>query len=484
MNRSTRIWLLFGILIIATFLRFYHFTSTPPGLYPDEAADGNNAVQAAETNHFQVFYTEDNGREGLYVNLIAVFLKVWPIYKPWVIRLPAAVAGVLTVLGLYFLVSELFGYDVGLLAAFLLATSFWHITFSRIGFRAILSSLVLVWALYLFTKALRAAESKKAWLYSIAAGIVYALGFYTYIAYRITPLLFVFFIPFFRKNPDFWKRTVMFLVITFIVALPIGLYFLKYPAAFFGRTSEIAVTNAGNPVAQFGVNLVKTALMFNVHGDDNWRQNISGAPELFWPVGLLFLFGIVLGLYSLIKKKKVFGNFGLWLTFTWIALAALPAAASNEGIPHALRSMLMLPPALILAALAGIWLYNWLAAHWNRTFIKALGVLFIILVTVAGCYDYFIVWAQNPNVPGAFNQDYVDLAHEINALPQATPKYIMVNAGGVIDHGVPVPADTVMFLTHSFTAQDQAQENIHYFLPANANEIPTGTPSSSIFSIN
>jgi hypothetical protein len=62
MNKSTRIWLLVGVLIIASFMRFYHFTSTPPGLYPDEAMDGNNATEVAQTGHFQVFYTEDNGR--------------------------------------------------------------------------------------------------------------------------------------------------------------------------------------------------------------------------------------------------------------------------------------------------------------------------------------------------------------------------------------------------------------------------------------
>ena len=44
--------------------------------------------------------------------------------------------------------------------------------------------------------------------------------------------------------------------------------------------------------------------MFNVHGDDNWRHNVSGAPELFWPVGILFLLGIILGLYSLWKSWR------------------------------------------------------------------------------------------------------------------------------------------------------------------------------------
>ncbi len=512
MSKSTRVWLLAGILIIATFLRFYHLTSTPPGLYPDEAMDGNNATEVAQTGHFQVFYPEDNGREGLYVNVIAVFLKVWPIYEPWVIRLPAAISGVLTVLALYLLVAELFGYEIGLLAAFLLATSFWHINFSRIGFRAIMAPLLLTWALYLFIKAIRSGKSstaighasfwscfKSPWFYAILAGIIYGLGFYTYIAFRITPLIFLLFIPFFRKNPGFWKRAAVFIVAIFIVAAPIGYYFATHPADFFGRTAEISVTNNANPVREFGVNLLKTALEFNFRGDSNWRQNISGAPELFWPVGILFLLGIILGIYTLQKKWRrrkgavqnaiennfllSLSSFGLLLTFLWFIFASIPAAASDEGIPHALRSLLMLPPALIFAAIAGMWLYG-VMKRANKKFALFVGVVFILLVGTVGYTDYFIVWADNPNVPGAFNENYVEIGRAINALPLNTPKYVVVTAGGVLARGIPVPAETTMFITDSFTAQGQTEHNIHYLLPDQADQIPLGTPSSSIFTIN
>jgi 4-amino-4-deoxy-L-arabinose transferase-like glycosyltransferase len=513
MNKSTRIWLLVGVLIIATFMRFYHFTSTPPGLYPDEAMDGNNATEVAQTGHFQVFYTEDNGREGLYINVIAAFLKVWPIYEPWVIRLPAAIAGVLTVFGLYLLVAELFGYEIGLLAAFLLATSVWHVTFSRIGFRAILAPLLLTWSLYFFIKSVRKNPGKNSahrsgasqffsspYFYAVIAGIIYGLGFYTYIAFRITPLVFLLFIPFFRKYPGFWKRAFVLIAVIFLVCAPIGYYFLKHPADFFGRTAQISVTNNSSPAREFAVNLGKTLLEFNVHGDTNWRQNVSGAPELFWPVGILFILGIILGIYVLIKYRKKkssnelprdnatgLGNlshFGLWLTFLWFAAAAFPAAASDEGIPHALRSLLMVVPAMIFAAIAGIWIYNLIRAHGSKKSAKLLAIVFLVVVAVFGYYDYFIVWAENPNVPGSFNENYVEVGRAINALPISTPKYVIVNAGGVPARGIPVPAETTMFITDSFTMQDQMEHNIHYLLPNQTSSIPKGTPSSSIFSIN
>src|SRR5271170_7126321 len=244
MSKRTRIWLLVGVLIIATFFRFYHLTTTPPGLYPDEAMDGANAQNVAQTGQFKVYYPEDNGREGLYVNILAIAFKfhLLPETAPWSVRFPAAVAGVLTVLGVYCLVAELFkerdeGYEIALLAAFLLATSFWHINFSRIGFRAILAPLCLTWSLFFLIKSLRAkphenkTHSPAAFWYATAAGIIFGAGFYTYIAFRIAPLLLLVFLPFFKKDWRFWQRAIVFLLTTFIVALPIGLFFIQNPSA-------------------------------------------------------------------------------------------------------------------------------------------------------------------------------------------------------------------------------------------------------------
>jgi len=511
MSKRTRIWLLVGILIIATFLRFYHLTTTPPGLYPDEAMDGNNAAEVAATGHFQVFYPEDNGREGLYVNIVAVILKVWPVFEPWIIRLPAAVAGVLTVWGLYLLCAEIFSTEVGLVAAFLLATSFWHINFSRIGFRAILAPLLLTWTIYFLLKAFRAAKTASANWYAVFAGFVYALGFYTYIAYRITPIILLLFIPFFRKSKDFYKKVLIFLIVTIIVATPIGIYFAQNPGSFFGRTSQISVTNASSPVYDLLVNIGKTAMMFNFHGDNNWRQNVSGAPELFWPVGILFILGIILTIAALIaacayerrrtntKKpailvEKPFKDasfdirFGLWLIILWFLFGGLPAVLSDEGIPHALRSILMLPPAIMFAAIGSVWLYEILCAHAKREkkewLVNALATLFLISCAAFAYIDYFIIWAQNPNVPGAFNADYVTIGNEINALPASTPKYVVIEAGGVLVRGLPTPVETTMFITDSFTTSTQIAKNIHYLLPDQTSTIPVGTPDANIFYID
>lgn len=468
-------WILSGILVIATFLRLYHFTTTPPGLYPDEAIDGNNAAEIATTGHFQTFYVEDYGREGLYVNIVAVLLKIFPVHEPWIIRIPAAIAGILTVLGLYFLAREMFEERTALLASFLLATSVWHINFSRIGFRAILAPLLLVWAVYLLIRGFHTEFRSEASWYMITGGIVYGLGFYTYIAYRITPLLLLLFIPFFKHRPEFWKRVFLFVFVTFLAGLPIGWYFLKHPADFSGRLSQLSVTRFSNPFERFALNVAKTAEMFNFEGDFNWRHNLRGAPELFLPVGILFIFGLILGFVFLVRPRNEGpSTFALLLTFLWMAVAALPPALSDVGIPHALRSILMLPPAMLLAAIGGIWLYDFWKERRSASVVNTIAVLFVIAVAGYAYFDYFVRWAENPKVADAFKANYVTIGQEINALPANAPKYVVVDATGVMTRGVPMPAETTIFVTDTFLPEQQQAKNVHYLLPNQASEIPSG----------
>jgi hypothetical protein len=176
--------------------------------------------------------------------------------------------------------------------------------------------------------------------------------------------------------------------------------------------------------------------------------------------------------------------FGTLLALAWLVIGILPAAASDEGIPHALRSILALAPALVFATLGGVWLYRIIEKYWHARAAQALAIIFLVIVAGWGYYDYFVVWAQNPNVPGAFSANYVDIGRQINALPTSTPKYVVVNAGGVPVRGIPTPAETTMFITHSFTMSDATAANIHYLLPAQIGQIPAGTPSADIFEIN
>ncbi|MFA6352700.1 MAG: hypothetical protein WCW90_00415, partial [Candidatus Paceibacterota bacterium] len=87
-----KIWLPVVILIIiSVFFRFYNLNTTPPGLYPDEAMNGNNALESIATGDYKIFYPENNGREGLFINIQAFLLKTFGVNEPWVLRSASAV---------------------------------------------------------------------------------------------------------------------------------------------------------------------------------------------------------------------------------------------------------------------------------------------------------------------------------------------------------------------------------------------------------
>jgi len=478
--------LLIIILIIAAFLRFYNITEVPAGLYPDEAMNGNNALEALSTGQFKVFYPENNGREGLFINIQAIFLAIFG-NQPWALRLPSALFGILTVLGVYFLAKELFkDRGVALLSSFLMAVSFWHINFSRIGFRAIMAPFFAVWAIYFLLKAL---NSQKYILNSVLGGILFGLGFYSYIAFRALPLLIliILFIYWLKNKEKMTRKKVLlvaclFTLVALIIFAPLGYYFLKNPQDFLGRTTQISIFNSPTPLKDLGLNISKTAGMFNFSGDWNWRHNYAGRPELFWPVGILFITGILSGFYFLLKKK-----FPFIILFAWLIIAALPVVVSNEGMPHALRAILMIPPVFILAGFSGIWLIVKIKNQISKIkitiqnskildFIIHISLFMILsLLVFQAYYTYFVLWAPNPNTFDAFSADYVWLAKGLNDLPKELPKYVIVEASGVDVRGIPMAAQTVMFITDTFTPEKQKEKNIFYVSPNKKNQIPENT---------
>ena len=123
-KKSVRIALVIGVLTIGLFMRFYQISLYPPGIYPDEAMNGNNALETLRTGNFPVFHPENNGREALFINIQALFIKATGIHEGWVLRLASVMFGTATVLGVYFLTAELFTFEIALLAEFFIATGF------------------------------------------------------------------------------------------------------------------------------------------------------------------------------------------------------------------------------------------------------------------------------------------------------------------------------------------------------------------------
>lgn len=520
-------FLLLLILIIAVFFRFWQLAEIPPGLYPDIAMNGTNALEALKTGHFQLFYQDNNGREGLFINLIALcFLILGP--SVLAIKLVAAIFGTLTVLGLYLLTKELFrhlgigenlndptftevpagkqnskigNYElIALFSSFFLAISFWHVNFSRIGFRAISMPFFAVWSFYFLFKAL--SSQRLASYNMLLAGLFFGLGFHTYIAFRVAPLILVPILiiqiarywPIF-KNVDakkFWRSWIIFFAALVLAAAPMAFYFFGHRADFFGRTNQVSIFSSASPIKTLAESTIKTLGQFVIRGDSNWRHNLSGSPQILWLLIPFFLIGFFYSLFQIFKKKNYHKENLSLLTCHWTLIVfwgamLLPVILTNEGVPHALRSIGAIVPTFIFTGL-GFWLFiskidSWIRPHKQSFFAyNFIGIgLIILFLLAAGVLEYnryFIAWAQNPEVRGAFTQKFVDEANYLNSLPSDVKKYVVVNEGGVpvpYPDGIPMPAQTIMFLTRinkpstniTYLKIDQFNQllDMHYTMP-------------------
>lgn len=487
------LWLLLVILALAAFFRFYNLTAVPPGLYPDVAINGNDALQALKTGDFKLFYPENNGREGLFINLIA--LSFWLFGASiFAIKVVPAIFGLLTVLGLYFLTKQLFAYlasrhaeIIALLATFFIAISFWHVNFSRLGFRAITVPFFLVWSFSFLLKGLAAAKEpgSNSFIYWPLAGLFFGLGFHTYIAFRVAPVILLVpiifsLIGYWSKQKDLWRSkfsfwslwSLLFLTIL-LVALPMAIYFWQHPADFMSRTGQISALASNNPVQTILTSTVKSLGMFNVWGDCNWRHNYACQPELFWPIGILFLIGFIISLLKICRpanyKRENLGSLqSHWLLLVWFGAMLLPEIMTNEGLPHSLRSIGAIPPVFIWTGLGGWWLgqkIKALIAKNNYASVSKNGLTIFFLIcllflSLAEFYRYFIDWGQRSEVRDAFTQRLVDEANYLKSLPANVQKFVLANENGVAvpyPKGLPMPAQTIMFLTHS-------TPNIKYFV--------------------
>lgn len=450
------------ILASAAILRFFELTTIPPPLHFDEAMNGNDAMENLETGRIHVFYPQNGGREGLYIDIETALIYLFGP-EPWLLRLPAAVFGTLTVWGVYVLAVELFSVPIGLLACFFIATSFWHVLFSRLGLRAIGAPLFAVWTLYFLLDAMRRSrDSQPATARTVLAGFLCGLGFYTYIAYRVMPALvaMVFVYWLFQSRRQALRSFAAFTLAAVITVAPLAFYFVRHPDQLLHRSAEVSIFNRPHPFTELLWNIWKTIRMIFTRGDFDWRYNISFRPVVFWPVAIFFALGLILAILAICRRDNWF-PYSLMLT--WLALGAVPAVLSSENMPSAIRSILMMPAIFILAAFGAYRAYEWLALRAPRRVLAGASAVLLVLLSLECYHSYFYLWAKDPNVPITFDAASVEIVDRINALPKTAPKYVVpVSPGAPL--GMPPPAQTVMFLTQSYTAKQREETNIHYII--------------------
>ena len=237
------------IVTIAGVLRFAALAHIPPGPFRDEAFNGLNASRIWDLGDIQPFYATNSGREGMIVVLVAAAIRLAG-HTTLALRTIGALVGTLTVFAGYggfrlFFGAEQRGKLVALLGTASMAVCYWHVHFSRLAFRAILVPLFALATLGVFVQAWRTNRLG----YYVVSGLLLGLSLYTYLSARFLPILLLVFLIMesglaavrllrdrtrgeVRSLPGIRQRMIGVLLLismATIVALPLGLYFAKFP---------------------------------------------------------------------------------------------------------------------------------------------------------------------------------------------------------------------------------------------------------------
>lgn len=402
------------IVLIAIFMRFYQLDQLPPGLHPDEAANGQDIFRIFSRD-IRPLYATNGPRESLFFFLQGIF--VWFMGNTVLaLRMAPAIAGVLAVIAVYYWGTDWFGRRVGLLAAFFMAVNPWVIVISRDGFRASMTPLMVALVAYFAGRAFKTRKLP----YFIGAGVFLGLGAYTYTAFQLmlaASFGLCVYMGIFRR--DFivhnWRKLGAALIALLIVLAPLGVYTVthKDTAARAGGTSFLNKDlNKGKPLETLGDSVTKTLLQYNFAGDSNARHNIPTEPYLNTFVGIMFILGILISLYALRHSRYV----AVILIF---GAMMLPAALTAEGLPHGLRSIGSAPAVMILAAIGlSYFIGRWYAIFPINSFARNVGLGFIFILLTAtllqGYKAYFVAWAGDQNIYDAYAEDMTEIAKQYN----------------------------------------------------------------------
>ncbi len=429
MKPVTPYWPLTAIILLAFFLRVWDLPRTPPGLWYDEAYYSMDAAWLLDGGPWRLFFAGNNGREPIFIYLQTLFIWMFGA-APLTSRLIAPLFGTLTVPVMYVLSRRLARRQnwpgwLPYVAAFGLATSFWHLGLSRGGYRGILLPLAAALTFYAFWRGWR----ERSFKFMLLAGLALGLSQYTYLAARVFPVIFAGFALLWtflnRRNipavKALWQTVAVMAGTSALIFAPLGLIFWNDPTLFSARTGDVFFTP--NSAAELWTHLSSAIRLFIDAGDPNWRHHLPGRPMLGWLGWLGFWPGLI------ICVRRVRRPVYLFLLVSLLTLY-VPALLSTPPV-HALRLSALLPIYYIIFVVGLFELPRWIFSRIAPVPTRRLAGLTamtvaIILLTETGLtvYDYFGRWANTEETYVEYNGPLVDFVEAVITRAEESPVVI------------------------------------------------------------
>lgn len=423
------------------FLRLFRLPDVPPGVNRDEASIGFTAYSLLQTGRDEYgnawplsFQSFGDWKLPLYIYTTIPFVATLGMSELSV-RLPSAIAGVLTVVVTFFLVYELFrSWRLSILASLILAISPWHLHLSRVESESNVAVFLAATGFLLLLKGLH-----KYWL-AVPGAILLALTYYTYHGNHIsTTLLLIVFIALYSreviKPKAFLYGASLFIALTGFILYHtlfgadatklsgIGLLGdpfvihqrIELPRNDHGNDSLTAVllhnriTYTIETVAKNYLKAFSPEFLF-ISGGTNRAHNIPNFGNMYLVEAPFLLLGLFVCFMNRKKRPYLF-------LLCWIAISPIAASITKDA-PHTNRIFAIFPALPITVALGLDFLMR-------KRFILVLVVL-LYSINIALYLDRYYV--HFPKIEAAaWGVGYKELLRYINQPLQQSKTIIMAN---------------------------------------------------------
>ncbi len=388
-----------AMLLLAWALRWVLLMESPPGWRDDDLIEVYTFSQRIVEQGPVLYFAGASGHEPLFHTLRAPLIALSGINQASARWLSAA-AGTLTALLTWAVGRRTMSRQVGLVAAALVAVSFWGLMYSRVAIRHIGTVPWALLAVYSAWRLLRDRRYPMKATIGIAAGVAGAV--LTYYAGRLVPILLVLIYPFLKPRGGRWRPYLITIAAGVALTLPMFWAAARTSGAD-ARVSELAVPihalieGDADP-------LLRTAWttlgMAHARGDPEWLYNISERPA-FGAVGAtLFYVALALTLWRWRRPQSR-------LLLIWLGAGIAPALISLPPSSYG-HTILALPPTyLVLASLLDTSAKSRSNRRRGPRWIAALAILGV--VALRDVPDYFADWSRASMVRFLYRADYRSL---------------------------------------------------------------------------
>ncbi|MCB2153385.1 glycosyltransferase family 39 protein [bacterium] len=455
-------WIALAVItLVGGLLRFWHLDVLPPGLWYDEAINGLDAWGVIHGHGFPIFFmTEGHPREPLYMYLEAIGILVGGP-NATAIRAVSAAIGTLTIPAVWWMSRQFMGPRDALTTACVFSFMRWHVHFSRLAFRTILTPFFAA----LITGFLYRTIRKRKLLDAIATGALLSLSLYTYLSMRlfvVAALIGIVLGIVWKLKVDgahcSRRASVAGILAAIIVFLPLGIDYIANPEHFSGREKEVSLISQGpEGWARIARQARDVALMPAFRGDHVGKHNIPGPPRfvqsILWssdgpdsaarwidrkrsgapemdphgtgiPVfdivtGLLFYFG-----FAVACKRAWRRQWPEAFLIVWLIVGSL-ASVLSFGAPNMLRLLLLTPAVAAVLALGLEAILAFAETRTNRHLAAGILLVFLAWFAAGEMLRYFRTWPDHPATDHEFNNTFAELARALRSADDA-PEMIIV----------------------------------------------------------